>query len=166
MELQQKALTALRERVAGLRAPSCGMAHESIPSGPDGKPLRSTRSPSGFGRAGICADAIRAVHLGCSHTMARNVLRHALTRLSGKADLLAELHDIEEAISVLDHRRYDAESRRATAIHGGAGEAIALAERDIADLVVEHGGYVARVAEVREETLRRIDDALSAARAG
>ena len=151
-------LLALRQKVAALRAAPCGMAHESIPTGPDGAPVRSTRSPSGYARAGICPEATRAVHLGCSHTMARYALRDVLERLPG-ADvpaLLAELHELDQAIGILDHRRYDAETRRADA--AGDDEAAA---NDVAALVAEHDGYVARVARLRREVLRRLDDALA-----
>src|SRR5438105_4429150 len=113
--MQTEALATLRERVVALRAPSCGMAHESILATPDGAPVQSARSPSGYARPGICPEATRAVHLGCSHTMARYVLREALAQLPGSGSLSAELHDLEQEISLLDHRRYDAEVRRADA---------------------------------------------------
>jgi hypothetical protein len=166
MELDSKTLKALRARVAALHAPPCGMAHESVPSGPDGKPQRSSRSPSGFARAGICPESVRAGHLGCSHTTARYLLRDAMERLPGEPALLEELHELEQAISILDHRRYDAESRRATAIYAQEAEAIAPSEREIADLVAEHRGHVARAARLRADVLRRIDDALAAGQAG
>ena len=114
MALEPEALIALRRRVEALRASPCGMAHESIPAGPDGDPRRSMRSPSGFARVGLCHEAVRAVNLACSHTMARYVLRDAIMQLTGEGDeaVVAALHELEQAISLLDHRRYEAESRR------------------------------------------------------
>jgi hypothetical protein len=77
MALEPEALIALRRRIEALRAAPCDMAHESIPAGPGGGPVRSARSPSGFARVGLCPEAARAVNLACSHTMARYVLRDA-----------------------------------------------------------------------------------------
>lgn len=162
MQLEPEALIALRRRVGALRATPCGMAHESIPAGPDGEPVRSARSPSGFARAGICPEAVRAAHLGCSHTTARYVLRDAVMQVpGGGADaVLSALHDLEQTISLLDHRRYDAESRRAGARLAGGDDT--TGERDIAGLVAEHRACVTRAAALRAEVLRRIDEALAA----
>jgi hypothetical protein len=117
MALEREILIALRHRVEALRALPCDMAHESIPAGPDGNPMRSARSPFGLARTGICPDAARATSLGCSHTMARYVLRDAIMQVPGDGDeaVLAALHELEQAISLLDHRRYDAETRWARA---------------------------------------------------
>jgi hypothetical protein len=162
MALEPEALIALRRRVEALHASPCDMAHESIPAGPDGDPVRNTRSPSGFARVGLCPEAGRATSLACSHTMARYVLRDAIKRVPGKGDeaVLAALHELEQAISLLDHRRYDAESRRASASLVKADGA--PAEREIAALVAEHRAAVTRAGELRDEVLRRIDDALGA----
>ena len=151
MELEPESLIALRRRVEALRAPPCGMAHESIPAGPDGKPVQSARSPSGFARAGICPEAVRTAHLACSHTMARHVLRDALMQVPGEGAeaVLAALHDLEQTISLLDHRRYDAESRRANAKLMDTGDE--AAERDIVDLVAEHRACVTRAGGLRAE---------------
>ena len=163
MALEPEALIALRRRVAAVRASPCGMAHEGIPAGPDGNPVRSTRSPSGFARAGLCPEAVRAANLACSHTMARYVLRDAIMQVPGEGDeaLVAALHELEQAISLLDHRRYDAESRRASARLAKTDDA--PGEREIAALVAEHRASVTRVGELRDDVLRRIDDALGAA---
>ena len=162
MALGPEALVALRRRVEALRAAPCDMAHESIPAGPDGDPVRSTRSPSGFARVGLCPEAGRATSLACSHTMARYLLRDAITQVPGEGDeaVLAALHELEQAISLLDHRRYDAESRRASARLAAADGA--PAEREIAALVAEHRACVTRAGELRDDVLRRIDAALGA----
>ena len=161
-----EALIALRRRVEALHVSPCDMAHESVPTGPDGEPVRSARSPSGFARVGLCPEAGRANNLTCSHTMARYVLREAIMHVPGDGDgaALAALHDLEQAISLLDHRRYDAESRRASARLLKADGA--PAEREIAALVAEHRTCVRRASELREDVLRRIDDALSRAGTG
>jgi hypothetical protein len=160
MALEREALIALRRHVEALRALPCDMAHEIIPAGPDGDPMRSARSPSGFARTGICPEAGRATNLACSHTMARYVLRDAIRQVPGDDDeaVAAALHELEQAISLLDHRRYDAESRRASARLAKADGA--PAEREIAALVAEHRAAVTRADELRDDVLRRIDDAL------
>ena len=159
----QEPLPALRERVAALRAPPCGMAHESIRANAGG-PARNPRSPSGYARVGLCPPSVRATHLGCSHTMARHALRDALERLGGEEThaLLAELHDLEQAISLLDHRRYDAETRKANAVVAGASEALMSAEHEIAGLIAEHHAYRDRVTRVRDEALRQLDAVIAA----
>ncbi len=163
MPFERVILIALRARIEALRAVPCGMAHESIPDGADGDPMRSARSPSGFARTGLCPDAERGANLGCNHTMARYVLRDALLQLPGDGDeaVLAALHDLEQEISLLDHRRYDAESRLANARLVKAD--VAGEERDIAALVAEHRACVKRAGELRDDVLRRIDDALGCA---
>ena len=163
MALEVEALIELRRRVEALRASPCGMAHESIPAGPDGDPVRSTRSPSGFARVGLCPEAGRAANLACSHTMARYALRDAIMQVPAEGDeaVLAALHELEQTISLLDHRRYDAESRRASAKLAKADDA--PGEREIAILTAEHRACVMRAAELRDDVLRRIDDALGAA---
>ncbi len=162
MAPDRESLTSWRMRLAALRAPACGMAHESIRSGPDAMPVRNSRSPSGYARAGICPEAIRSGHLGCSHTMARHLLRDALGRVpgDGRAGLLRELDELENAISVLDHRRYDAETRHARAIDAGTPAQTAAARRAIDDLVAEHRGYVARALALRDAAVALIDAAL------
>ena len=165
MRPDEEALIALRSRIETLRASACGMAHESIPTDPDGKPVPSARSPSGFARVGICPEAVRNENIACSHTMARYLLRDAVMRLPGEGTeaILAALHDLEQEISLLDHRRYDAESRRAAAMLAkGSDDAAAL---EIAGLVAEHRACVTRAESLRAEVLRRIDDALCVARA-
>jgi hypothetical protein len=162
--MQAQSLATLRDRVAALRAPACGMAHESVTAGGDGLPVPSSVSDSGYARAGICPASVRARHLGCSHTMARYVLRDALAGVSGAQaePLLAELGELEQAIGVLDHRRYDAETRRANALTS-AGD-VAGPEREIAALVAEHQSYVDRAVRLRDAILRLLDGALAEGR--
>jgi hypothetical protein len=163
MALEVVALIALRRRVEALRALPCGLAHESIPADPDGDPVRSTRSPSGFARVGLCPEAKRAANLACSHTMARYVLRDAIMQVPGEGDeaVVAALHELEQTISLLDHRRYDAENRRASAKLAEVDDA--PGEREFVVLTAEHRACVMRVGELRDDVLRRIDDALGAA---
>ena len=149
-------LAELRRRIAMLQAPACGMAHERIVAGPDGRPVPNPASPSGYRRPGICPAERRARHIGCSHTTARLILRQAIELLGdGHADLLAELSRLENAVSLLDHRRYDAESRRADAVSAGSDPR--AAEREIAALVAEHRDHVDAAARLRDEVLTRVD---------
>ena len=161
--MEAEALAALRERVAALRTPPCDMAHEAIRGAADGAPVQNSENDSGYARMGLCPKAMRAVHLGCSHTMARHVLRDALEALPG-ADtlpLLAELCELEHVFGALDHRRYDAETRRAVAMTASPG-GVADVAREIAALVVEHRAQAARAIKIRDAMLRRLDDALAA----
>jgi hypothetical protein len=162
MPFEPEGLIVLRRRVEALRVAPCDMAHESIPVGPEGTPAPSTRSPSGFARAGLCPEAVRASHLGCSHTMARYLLRDVIMQMPGEGAgaVVAALHDLEQQISLLDHRRYEAENRRASARLAGADDA--PGESEIDALVTEHRACVARAGELRDDVLRRIDEALNA----
>jgi hypothetical protein len=153
-------LLAWRDRVAALRAPACDMAHEAIPRQPDGTPRPSTTSPSGYSRIGICAPSVRERHIGCSHTTARLVLGDALLALGDDdAPLVAALRDLENAISLLDHRRYDAETGYARAVDAGADMAATRAAID--SLVAEHRACAARAAALRDAVLARLDAALA-----
>ena len=107
MALERAGLIALRRRVEALRARPCDMVHESIPAGSGGDPMPNERSPSGFARTGLCPEAGRATNLACSHTMTRYVLRDAIIEVPGDGDeaVVAGLHELEQAISLLDHRR-------------------------------------------------------------
>jgi hypothetical protein len=164
MQHDRQTLLAWRMRLSALRAPACGMAHEGVRSGPDAKPLPNVRSPSGYARIGLCPETVRAGHIGCSHTMARYLLRDALAAIPGtdNAPLLRELDDLENAISLLDHRRYDAETRLARALDNGSAKAGAE-RRAIDDLVGEHRSYVGRALALRDAVLQRLDGALMAA---
>jgi hypothetical protein len=158
----RETLVSWRTRIAALRAPVCNMAHEAVRFGPDGKPVANPRSPSGYARSGVCTEAVRAGHLGCNHTTARYLLRDALESCphDGNAELLAELNDLENAISLLDHRRYDAETRYAQAVAQSARADIAESQRAIGALEAEHRGYIARVLAVRAVVLVRLDAAI------
>jgi hypothetical protein len=162
MEPRRETLTALRDRVAALQATPCGMAHEAILSGPDRKPMKNSQNQSGYSRVGVCVSSKRAAHVGCSHTMARYALQDALNCLPGEDSdvLLAKLQQLEGAISLLDHRRYDAECRRADAVLTAAADKVAIAEIEIARLVSEHRSYVAQAIKLRDEVLRRLNGAL------
>jgi hypothetical protein len=141
------------------------MAHEAIPRRADGMPLASAASPSGYARIGICAPSVRERHIGCSHTMARLVLRHALAALGDHDEALAgALRELENAVSLLDHRRYDAETDHARALVAGADGAAARAVLD--SLVAEHRSCVARALALRQAVLARLDAALANAAAG
>jgi len=163
MPSDRGSLVALRARVAALRAPSCAMAHESIALGPDARPVRSSLSPSGYARVGICPASTRANHVGCSHTTARYLLRDALDTLPDDADaaLKDDLRALENAISLLDHRRYDAETRHAQALDGGTPAEAAAARRVIDDLVAEHRACAVRALALRDAVLARLDAALT-----
>jgi hypothetical protein len=162
MPPDRQMLLAWRKRLAALRAPACGMAHEGVRSGPDTKPQPNARSPSGYARTGLCPEAVRAGHIGCSHTMARHLLRDALDAIavSDNEPLLHELNDLENAISLLDHRRYDAETRRARAVDLGDAAEAAAAQRAIDELVGEHRGYAVRALVLRDAVLTHLDSAL------
>jgi hypothetical protein len=158
----REALVALRARIAATRMVPCAMAHEAILVGPDGAPRRSAQTQSGYLRSGLCPEGKRATHIGCTHTMARYALQDALRHLPGEGRdaLVAELKQLEDTISILDHRRYGAEIRRAEAMLGAAQDAVTAAEAEIARLIAEHRACGQRVMALRDEVLRRLDAAL------
>jgi hypothetical protein len=162
MQPDRQILIAWRTRLSALRAPACGMAHEGVRSGTNAKPLPNPLSPTGYARTGLCPEVARAGHIGCSHTMARHFLRDALDAIAGSDNepLLRELNELENAISLLDHRRYDAETRHARALDRGDAAEAAVAQRAIDDLVAEHRGYALRALILRDGVLARLDAAL------
>jgi hypothetical protein len=162
MPPDRQMLLAWRMRLADLRAPACGMAHEGVRSGADAKPLPNPLSPTGYARTGLCPEAVRAGHIGCSHTMARHLLRDALDAMpeSDNEPLLRELNALENAVSLLDHRRYDAETRHARAVERGDAAEAAAAQRAIGELVGEHRGYTGRALALRDAVLTHLDSAL------
>ncbi len=163
MEGTRESLVLLRDRVAALHAPLCGMAHESVRLDARGRPIKHPQSDSGYSRPGLCQQPQRAVHLGCSHTMARYVLRDALDRLPGDhAAQRTELLKLDAAIGLLDHRRYAAECRRAAALEADAPDLAAAADAEIAQAVAEHRRLIARILALRDDVLRRLDAALTA----
>lgn len=131
MTAHRETLISWQRRVAALQAPACGMAHEAIRFGSDAMPVGDPSSSTGYARADICPVALRSGHVGCTHTVARHALRDALRAIPGGGDevLLRELVDFEGAIGRLDHRRYNAETRRARAVEGGTAAETAAAER-------------------------------------
>lgn len=93
--------------------------------------------------------------------MARHLLRRALDCVpDGGHALLRELDELENAISLLDHRRYDAETRHARAVDAGTRAQAAAARPAIDGLVAEHHGYAARALALRDAALALIDAAL------
>jgi len=95
--------------------------------------------------------------------MARYVLREALKHAPGKAAeaMLEELRQLEDAISLLDHRRYAAECRRADALRLRAHADVAEAQADIMQLVAEHRACGQQALALRDAVLRHLDTALS-----
>lgn len=154
-------LAALRRRLAALTAPACAMAHEAIPLDADGKPKRSAQNQSGYARSGICAEGKRAAHIGCTHTMARYLLIAAVARLPADAAAVADdVRALENDISLLDHRRFAAECRRADALLSGSHDALAAANAEIAVTVAEHRACAVRAIALRDEILRWLDSVL------
>ena len=139
------------------------MAHESVRLDARGKPIKNAQADSGYSRPGLCPEALRATHLGCSHTMARYVLRDALGRLPGDhAAKRAELLKLDAAIGLLDHRRYAAECRRAAALDADAPDLVVAADVEIAGAVAEHRALTAQLIALRDDVLARLDAALTA----
>ena len=161
MELSRESLITLRDRVAALHAPLCGMAHESVRLDASGRPIKDAQADSGYSRPGLCPEAQRAGHLGCSHTMARYVLQDTLDRLpADQTTTRAELRKLDAAIGLLDHRRYAAECRRAAARDANATDVVAAANGEIAQTIAEHRALSAQAVALRDDVLRRIDAAL------
>ncbi|HEY4969725.1 MAG TPA: hypothetical protein VII35_07455 [Steroidobacteraceae bacterium] len=94
--------------------------------------------------------------------MARHLLRDALDAIAGSdnAPLLRELNELENTISLLDHCRYDTETRHARAVNRGEAAEATAAQRAIDDLVDEHRGYTGRALALRDAVLAQLDVAL------
>lgn len=119
----------LRHALGGLRVVVCDMRHEAL----TGEPAQAEGAPPV--RPPLCAARIRIGNIACSHTSARLLMRDAwllLERL-GDPDAAAsreELARLDCEISVLDHRRYDAETEgRADLVAVHVAEHRALGEK-------------------------------------
>jgi hypothetical protein len=85
-----------------------------------------------------------------------------LDRLPGDTDALREeTRALENHISLLDHRRFEAECRRADALRADARDVAALAAAEIEAAIAEHRACTARALAVRDAVLRRLDEAIS-----
>jgi len=122
-----------------LRADLCDMKHEGVRR--DGERLI---------RRAICPARARISNIACSHTGARLPMRDAwlLLETIGDRDAVArreELDRIEYEISILDHRRYDAET---------------VGRKDlIADCIARHRALAAEVEALRLATIAALDRA-------
>src|SRR3954468_5938039 len=111
-------LFSLRHQIAALGVVKCRMSHERVIRAADTMLPIICRFPAGsYQRIGLCNPEVRAVRLGCSHTMARVKLEKAINELgTGERDstglvtfLGHELNRLDNEIHLLDHRKGEAE---------------------------------------------------------
>lgn len=157
----------LRDALARTAAQACGMAHESLPRGPDGHPLPG-HEPGTYRRATLCAASRRRRNLACCHTAARHALRDALRFLfcddpSGAWEAaFNRFQTIDADLGRLDHRRYHAETALADA---RTPEAEQTARAVLANTLAEHAAHVAALDELRQQVLDALSRGIEAVRA-
>ncbi len=148
---------ALRDALARTAAQACGMAHETLPRGPDGHPLPGHETGT-YRRAPLCAASRRRRNLACCHTAARHALRDALRFLSSddpcgsrtwEAALL-RFDAIDADLGRLDHRRYHAETALADALTPAEEQ---TAQAALANALADHAAHVAALDDLRKEVL-------------
>jgi len=129
----------LRVALDGLRVVVCDMKHERV-----------HREGEQALRQSICAARARKSNIACSHTSARIQMRDAWLLLETIGDPQAsaqceELSRVDGEISVLDHRRYDAEA---------AGR-----EDIVADCIARHRALGSEIEALRQVAITALDRA-------
>ena len=143
------------------------------------RPRLDPTNDHGFARRGLCARAVRAERIGCTHTMARYALREAIEALlerdgaerDGLAALRRRLEEIDLAISLLDHRKGDREldhARQSLALGEAGDPALRQSaeyerrriERDLERFEADHDEALDALGELRHAVLERLDQAL------
>jgi hypothetical protein len=173
-----RTLLAIRDRIEATQIVACGMAHERV-RWDDGRIVRRLvgEQDDALVRVTLCSHATRAKRLGCGHTLARSEARRALVDLRAAGALSdeqrlafdAELEAIGHDIQLLDHRKGDAEKRRALLIEtlqvgGGIAAATLVEETSMASIRAlerEHAIHLDRLREWRTRVLQAIDLTLS-----
>lgn len=181
-------LIELRNKIAGFEAVKCGMKHERIAREDDSiQPLYNPVADHGLQRCEYCSPAIRRTRVACAHTLTREQLRDALATLKLRIDEQGQDNDqlddlralddrvvsLDRSIIELDQCRSDEELN-----HGQKSEIVCQqrqASRDCSDLEVEllqideriaalqaqHDEFVDQSAELRDDILLCLDQALS-----
>jgi len=129
----------LRAALAGLRVVVCDMKHEHV-----------NREGEQASRQPICPARARIGNIACSHTSARLLMRDAWLLLEKTGDPQAvaqreELARVDGEISILDHRRYDAEA---------AGR-----EDIVADCIARHRALGDEIEALRQAAIAALDRA-------
>lgn len=161
-------LAFLHSQVTGLRIVKCHMAHERVVRSPDTlQPKLSQLFPHSFERWGLCTPDVRAERLGCSHTMSRILLDRVIDEL--ESDIIEQFRDelnrVTNEIHLLDHKKGQAEARKAIAemdtrnqCEGGElSEELLRATAEIKQLEQEHDGYVERVGAFRGRIIQELE---------
>lgn len=133
--------TRLRDALMELRAVACDMRHELAYQGSEG-----------ILRPQLCPSRMRNGNVACSHTSARLLIREAwlLLEKSDYPDATAqreELARVDYEISILDHRRFDAETEGRTDL--------------VAVHVADHRMLVGQIETLRLSAIAALDRAAS-----
>lgn len=164
-------LCSLRDEIAALRVVKCQMSHERIVRATDTMlPIVCSFPENSYHRAGLCSPEVRAVRLGCSHTMARIKLERGFKELgtggSGlESSLDYELNWLNNEIHLLDHRKGEAEKGLAgileevySADHQEhVHERLRQAEEEIREMEKLHDEYVERVGVLRDTIVAELE---------
>lgn len=160
-------LSFLRDEIAAMSIVKCRMTHERIVRLADSKqPVFSPGTPGDFKRVGLCSPEVRAERPGCSHTMSRSKLDRAIGELEfGIAEPLSyELNWLTNEIHLLDHRKGEAETRRARAEQEAKSNSedprvleLLRASEIVKELEEQHDSYVERIGVLRDRVISELD---------
>ena len=164
-------LCFLRNEIAAMSILKCRMAHERVVRLADSKqPVFSPGTSGNFRRVGLCSPEVRAERLGCSHTMSRSRLDRAISELGpGMVEPLTyELDWLTNEIHLLDHRKEEAEARRARAEHEAKrgreetrGLELLKESEIVKELERQHDRYVERMGVLRERVVSELDKVIA-----
>ena len=173
--LESDALSRLRDHIATLQVLPCRLAHEQVilEHGIAQRRSQGLGVESAFVRVGLCPSDLRSHQLSCAHTTARNVLEHAITRLSEAAllshddarQLSADLHRISNSIHETDWHKNEAEVRYALLVEqgtasGSTSSALLKEKQHLASLVDRHQESAKELQRIHALVLARLDSAL------
>lgn len=145
----------------------CRMTHERIVRLADSKhPVSSQGTQGDFKRVGLCSPEVRAERLGCSHTMSRSKLDRVIGELEFRIaeHLRYELNWLTNEIHLLDHRKGEAETRRARAEQEAkltsedpkVSELLRASEM-VKELEEQHDRYMDRIRVLRDRVISELD---------
>lgn len=181
-------LIEFRKKIAGFEAVKCGMKHERIAREDDSiQPLYNSAADHGLQRCEYCSSAIRRTRVACAHTLTRQILRDAIATLesrtgqqgqgNGQKDQLRALDDrvvsLDQSIIELDMCRSDEElnhaqksdvicqQRKAGRDCVDLEDELIQIDQKISALQTQHDEFVDQAAELKDDILFCLDQALS-----
>ncbi len=166
-------LIEINERIKGLKAVKCGIAHEKVHiDNITNLPVSNYTGEIVYERVGFCSKDLRNERISCSHSMASYILEDALNLLDTESEkiiyLKNNLKDVMFQIYQLDIKKGEAEKRLAILIEKNVNETdevseadIKMAREEIEKIKNEHDGRVDEIAEVRNRTVAEIESVIN-----